>query len=64
MSEVYLEQEGDHSQTVLVVDSHFLAAVILLIVNQVHLHRKAGIIRSLQQSILVQHAELCKHGID
>ena len=62
MSEVYLEEEGDHSQPVLVVESHFLAAVILLVVNQMHLHRKAAIIRSLQQSI--QQVELCKRGIN
>jgi hypothetical protein len=38
-----------------------LAAVVLLVVNQVHFHRKAAIMRSLQQS--TQHAELCKHDI-
>ena len=61
MSEVYLKEEGDHNQPVLVVESHFLAAVFLLVVNQMHLHRKAAIIRSLQQSI--QQAGLCKRGI-
>ena len=62
MSEVYLEEEGDHSQPVLVVESHCLAAVILLVVNYMHLHRKAAIIRSLQQSI--QQAKLCKRSIN
>jgi len=45
---MYLEEEGDHRQAVVVLEGFVLAPVCLPVVNQMHLHWKAGIWHKLR----------------